>query len=149
MVIDTQEWRIQTPGHPGWAQTARPGDPRKYFMVSADTHVNEPADLWETRIDARYRHRLPRIEADANGVKWQITEGYRPTKIRDLKFQGEDLERSRHGNADPEERLKDHARDGVDAEIIFPNKGLAMWATPDPVFSMAMCRINNDWAWET
>ncbi|MGE0420042.1 MAG: amidohydrolase family protein, partial [Acetobacteraceae bacterium] len=28
------------------------------------------------------------------------------------------------------------------------NKGLAMWATPDPVFSMAQCRVWNDWAWE-
>src|SRR6266404_5234655 len=37
---------------------------------------------------------------------------------------------------------------GVDAEIIFPNKGLAMWATPDPQFAMAQCKIYNDWAWE-
>ncbi len=34
-------------------------------------------------------------------------------------------------------------------EIIFPNKGLAMWATPDPVFANAQCRIWNDWAAET
>ena len=33
-------------------------------------------------------------------------------------------------------------------EIIYPNKGLAMWATPDAVFANAQCRIWNDWAWE-
>ena len=30
--------------------------------------------------------------------------------------------------------------------MIFPNKGLAMWATPDPRFAMAQCRVYNDWA---
>ena len=38
--------------------------------------------------------------------------------------------------------------DGIDIEVIFPNKGLAMWATPDPVFAMAQCRVYNDWAHE-
>ena len=38
--------------------------------------------------------------------------------------------------------------DGIDAEVMFPNKGLAMWATPDAHFAMAQCRVYNDWAWE-
>ncbi|HEV8439372.1 MAG TPA: hypothetical protein VGT40_14875 [Methylomirabilota bacterium] len=42
-------WRLETPGHAGWPRAARPGDPRKYFIVSADTHVNEPATLWLER----------------------------------------------------------------------------------------------------
>src|SRR5580698_5800373 len=40
-------------------------------------------------------------------------------------------------------------RDGVDAEIIFPNKGLFMWATSDAKFAQAQCRVWNDWVWET
>ena len=51
--------------------------------------------------------------------------------------------------ADPLERLRDHVRDGIDAEIIFPNKGLTMWATSDAEFATAQCKIWNDWAWET
>jgi predicted TIM-barrel fold metal-dependent hydrolase len=51
--------------------------------------------------------------------------------------------------ADPVERLADMDRDGIDIEVIFPNKGLAMWATPDSVFAMAQCRVYNDWAHET
>ena len=140
--------RYETPGHEGWQQVATPGAPNKYLMISADCHVNEPPNLWVERIDEKYRHRLPRIEVDANGVKWSVVEGYKPTKIRDLKMEGEDLERSKVGKSDPEERLRDHARDGIDAEIIFPNRGLQMWATPDPVFSNAMCRVYNEWAWE-
>ncbi|MGK2965538.1 MAG: amidohydrolase family protein [Tepidiformaceae bacterium] len=142
-------WRLETPGHEGWTHTARPNDPNKYFMVTADCHVNEPPDIWERRIESHYRHRLPRVEVDANGVKWSINEGWGPQKIRDLKLMGEDLERGAAGPKDPEQRLKDHARDGIDAEVIFPNKGLAMWATQDSLFSQAMCRVYNDWAWET
>jgi hypothetical protein len=38
-------WRLDTPGHGGWPRTARPGDPKKYFMVSTDAYANEPATL--------------------------------------------------------------------------------------------------------
>jgi len=140
--------RYRTPGHEGWERLATPGAPNKFLMISADCHVNEPPNLWVERIEEKYRHRLPRIEVDKDGVKWSIVEGYHPVKIRDLKMEGEDQERAKVGKSDPEERLKDHARDGVDAEIIFPNRGLQMWATPDPLFAQAMCRVYNDWAWE-
>jgi predicted TIM-barrel fold metal-dependent hydrolase len=148
MEIDVQNaWRGETPGHPGWPRTARPGDPNKYLMISADCHANEPANLWAERIEARYRDRVPRIEHGKDGSLFQLTEGFRPMRLRNVVYEGEDLERNRAGKT-PAERLADHARDGVDAEVIFPNKGLTMWATPDPVFSNAMCRVWNDWAWE-
>jgi len=144
---DPNAWRQETPGPAGWPRTARAGDPHKYFMVSADTHANEPAGLWRERIDARYRERLPRIEVDANGVRWSVMEGFRPQKLRESRFEGEDLLRSKAG-ADPVERLRDLRADGIDAEVIFPNKGLSMWATSDPVFANAMCHVYNQWAWE-
>lgn len=148
-VIDQpNRWRLDTPGHQGWKRTARPDDPDHYLMISADCHANEPSNLWVERIDKKYRDRLPRIEVDANGVRWQISEGWARSRLLDSNLQGEDLIRSKAG-ASAEERLRDHARDGVDAEIIFPNKGLTMWATPDADFAQAQCRIWNDWAWET
>jgi predicted TIM-barrel fold metal-dependent hydrolase len=140
-------WRTETPGHEGWSRTARPEDPNKYFMVSADGHVNEPGDLWQTRIEAKYRDRLPGVTIDEEGRRFQKTEGFRPIRLRNIKFEGEDGERNAAGQ-DPEHRLRDHARDGIDAEIMFPNKGLTMWATPDAEFSQAMCRVFNTWAWE-
>ena len=30
-------------------------------VVSADSHVLEPADLWTTRLDNRFRDRAPRV----------------------------------------------------------------------------------------
>jgi predicted TIM-barrel fold metal-dependent hydrolase len=44
--------------------------------------------------------------------------------------------------------LSDQAADGVDAELVFPNKGLFNWATPDPRFADAMCRAWNRWAYD-
>jgi predicted TIM-barrel fold metal-dependent hydrolase len=141
-------WRLETPGHAGWERTARPDDPRKYFMVSADEHVNEPATLWLDRMDRQYHDRLPRVVTDEHGVQWRISEGHRPDRLRLSQLEDEDLVRSRAG-ADPRERLRDMELDGIDASVLFPNKGLAMWATPDPLFAMAQCRVYNDWAWET
>jgi predicted TIM-barrel fold metal-dependent hydrolase len=140
-------WRLETPGVEGWRRTARPDDPNKYFMVSADGHLHEPADLWKERIEDKYRERLPGITLDLAGNATQKSEGFRPIKLRNIKFEGEDVLRAMAGRT-PDERLADHARDGVDAEILFPNKGLVMWATPDPEFCQAMCRVYNSWAWE-
>ena len=33
-------------------------------LISADSHVVEPPDLWETRIDMKYRDRAPRMVND-------------------------------------------------------------------------------------
>lgn len=147
VVNEPNLWRLESPGAKGWKRTAHPAAPNKYFMVSADSHANEPPNLWYERIDPKYRDRLPRIEIDANGVKWRISEGHRPDRLREHELEGEDQLRSRAGR-DPLERLQDNERDGIDAEVMFPNKGLSMWATPDPEFAMAQCRVWNDWAWE-
>jgi predicted TIM-barrel fold metal-dependent hydrolase len=142
------QWRLQSPGHAGWKRTARPDDPNKYVLISADCHANEPSNLWAERIDKKYRDRIPRVITDANGVMWRVSEGHRPDRLRVQDLEGEDMLRQKAG-ADPRDRLRDHARDGIDAEVIFPNKGLSMWATPDAVFAQAQCRVFNEWAWET
>lgn len=145
---EMNKWRLETPGIDGWTRTARPDAKDKYFMVSTDGHAQEPSDLWATRMDAKYKDRLPGITLADNGAKFQKTEGFRPMRLRNIKFEGQDLIRNKAGYT-PEERIADLNADGVDAEILFPNKGLTAWATPDAEFSQAMCRVYNDWAWET
>lgn len=134
------------------------GVSRPYCVISADCHVNEPANLWATRIDARYRDRIPRVELDAQGQKWSVAEGLRPVRIKDFpkefsegqafSLESKDLEFATHGTADVAARLRDHAADGVDAEVIYPNKGLLMWTSSDHALSAAMCRVWNDWVGE-
>ncbi len=145
---ENNAWRLDSPGHHDWPRSPHPEDPNKYFMVSCDGHVQEPSSLWADRMDARYHERLPGMVLDAKGVQFQKTEGFRPLRLNNIKFEGEDALRNQSGRT-PEDRVRDLALDGVDAEVLFPNKGLTMWATPDAEFSLAMCRAYNDWAWET
>ena len=164
-------WRLETPGAPDWPHSARPGAANKYFMVSADSHACEPRKYLAERIEPEFRERLPRVETREDGSKFIVSEGNRPQLVspgRDWKKQGqvqerqsfeksnmampytsrmeeEDLVRSQAG-AGIENRDRDNRADGIDAEIIFANKGLLCYATPDPVFAMAMCRAWNRWA---
>ena len=165
-------WRQVTPGHTHWKRTARAGDPNKYFMVSVDTHGIEPVDFLARRIEPQYRHRIPYIKVDEDGAQWMISEGMQPTLVmpgRDVvkhliereayeepdffqpytgRMEPEDRLRYRAG-ADLQQRARDAEADGVDAEVIFPNKGLLCFATPDPIFQQAMFRAWNRWARET
>src|ERR1700733_12232827 len=54
-----------------------------YFVVSADCHVNEPPDVFSSRVEERYRDRIPKMQVDEKGRKWLIMEGARPSWIRE------------------------------------------------------------------
>ena len=159
-------WRLETPGNEGWLRSARPDAADKFFMCSADGHVQEPNTFLFDRIDPDYHHRLPTIavskdmdphgkgDKDAAGNDtseeqfFQKAEGFRPAKLNWTKpFEGHEKLRNQSGR-DPEARVRDLALDGCDAEVLFPNKGLTIWATPDADFSHAMCQAYNEWAWE-
>jgi len=146
--IDPNAWRHDSPGCADWPRSPHAGAPNKFFIASADCHAQEPSDFLVKRMPAAYQQRLPGILLGDNGAKFQKTEGFRPIRLSDLKFEGEDLERAEAGKT-PAARLDALDRDGIDCELIFPNKGLTVWATPDAQFSQAMCRAWNDWAWET
>src|SRR5579885_2468981 len=36
-------------------------------LISADSHVNEPSDLWQTRLDRKFRDRAPYIARNEKG----------------------------------------------------------------------------------
>jgi hypothetical protein len=156
-------WRQETPGASRWAHSVRPGDPEKLLMISSDCHANEPARYLAEYIEAEYQHRIPRLEVRDDGSEWAVTEGTRPQMIKpsrdamasakgDDRYFGsrmepEDSLRNMAGRT-IEDRLSDQTADGVDIELIFPNKGLMCWATPDPMFADAMCRAWNRWAYD-
>jgi len=147
-IDEPNRWRLQTPGHQGWLKTARSEDPNRYLMISADCHAQEPSGFWLERMDKKYHERLPRIVVDENGVKWSVVEGMHKSRPLDINLHGEDETRNKTGYT-PKQRINDHLRDGIDAEIMFPNKGLTAWATSDAEFGAAQCHAWNDWAWET
>lgn len=145
---------------------------QEYYVISADAHVNEPFDMFASRVDKKFKDRMPHIEVDDKGRKWLRIEGLRPSRIREApKEEGVTAEefRSQHqqesagrphldatkgamfqqqGGFD-EERNLDMNYDGIDVDIVFPNKGLANWQSPDSVLNVEMCRVWNDWAYDT
>ena len=163
-------WRRETPGPAGWTRSARPGDPDKYFLVSADCHAVEPSGYLDG-IEPEYKARIPRLELREDGSEWLLSEGNRPQRVKasrkhapaaaeaegseasqglpapvtGARMDEEDVLRNSTGRS-VAERLAAQAADGVDVELMFPNKGLLCWASPDPVFAMAMCRQWNRWA---
>jgi len=154
------EWRTRSPGVAGWAHSVRPGDD-KYLMISVDSHLMPPMNLFKERLDKKWHDRLPWIEKREDGSRYIMVPGMRPERLIDYQFSGDDLARSKAGGdarwVDPEtgdpvglERLIDLDRDGVDAEVIYPNGPvLLMWAASDAEFVGAQCKVWNDWAWET
>ena len=54
-----------------------------YKLISADSHVSEPPDLWVERVDRTYRDRAPRLVVNPPGLEgaYFLYEGYAPHPI--------------------------------------------------------------------
>src|SRR2546427_1818747 len=101
-------------------------------ILSSDSHVFEPPDLWSTRIDTAFRARAPRIqridgadqiviEADQilSGIGLISNAGARFDAPETISGQGrfEDVPR---GGYDPEQHLADMRLDGVAGGELYP-----------------------------
>jgi predicted TIM-barrel fold metal-dependent hydrolase len=129
----------------------------EWRLVSADSHINEPPDLWTSRVAARFADRAPRIERFEQGDAW-VMEGALdpinfgancnvglPPEQRPAWIRWEDV---RHGGYDPAARVHEQATDGVDAEILYPTPRVSnqvFWNASDPEFHLACIRAYNDW----
>ncbi len=160
-LLAAQAWRTETPGHTGWERTVRPDDSNKLYVISADCHAIEPKDWMTGYIDDDLREKLRTRRARRDQeMDTERAEGVREPKDKDKKdasvpahlldrskMAGEDLERLLSGRY-ADKRVDDNARDGVDAEIIFPGAAFlaAQIANDDPALAMQFCAGWNNWA---
>ncbi len=123
-------------------------------VLSADSHVVEPPDLWSERIDREFRHRAPHLERLADGDVYTC-EGMEPAEIAGLSAAG-DLEITfgtkgrweqavRPGAYDPKARIADMQADGIELEVVYPTVALRMFAIGDPALRRACFSAYNDW----
>ena len=51
-----------------------------YMMISADSHVSEPPNLWVERVDSKFKDRAPRLATDLPGKQgaYFLYEGLDP-----------------------------------------------------------------------
>jgi len=121
-------------------------------LISADSHVQEPADLYQ-RLPARFRDRVPHVE-ERDGARYMVFEGKRPRRldVAESRLTDDDREREFRGDGaggtDIARRIADQDRDGVRAEVIYPNHSLFLYNSPDPEYQAAVARAYNDWAIE-
>ena len=126
-------------------------------ILSSDSHVFEPPDLWQNRIDAPFRDRAPRIqridgadqivvEADQilSGIGLISNAGARFEAPETISAQGR-FEDVHLGGYDPEQHLKDMALDGVSGEVLYPSQGLFYFKVADTALMSAIFRAYNDW----
>ena len=115
--------------------------PLDLMLVSADSHVDEPADLWEKRLPASMRERAP------NFKKLRHREGRPPLHLKGsepAQACAPKPERPRGGN-DPAQRLKDMALDGVVAEVIYPTSASNLFYIEDSSLQETCIQVYNDW----
>ena len=127
-------------------------------LISADSHVVEPPNLWQERIDAKYRDRAPRMIHDAGVDRWIVDEsiaigstgapsqaGRRYEDKESLSIEAAFADTPKAA-WDPDARLAASAEDGVVGEVIFPTIAVRMVETNiDTDLLSACCRAINDW----
>jgi predicted TIM-barrel fold metal-dependent hydrolase len=131
----------------------------KYTLISADSHILEPADLFEKRLPANLKDRAPKLQPWNGGSAWIIADldpvplprtagtgsGYRSGLASEDKPLAYDnvLPALR----DPAERLKAQEADSVSAEVLYPTPTLwdAIKLLDDNELKLACVRAYNDW----
>ena len=126
-----------------------------YKIISSDSHIIEPPDLWTARVEGRFKEKAPRVVSEENGDWWYI-DGHRTNSFQSGAFAGvrfdnpEDLRMSakwenvRPGGFMIDDRIKDLDADGVDGEVIYPTEGLLAYNTGDPELLTVICATYNE-----
>ena len=131
----------------------------EYKLISADSHVSEPPDLWKTRVEAKYRERAPQLMVNPPGKEGAYFhyEGFGPHPIGIGLGAGKSPEElkefltkatyadARPGGWDPAERAKDNALDGVEADVLYTTLGFRIFWLKDPELQADCFRVYNDW----
>ncbi len=93
------------------------------ILISADSHVMEPPDLWAKRMPSQFRDAAPRFP------EHKLGEGFQ----------------AHPGGHDPHERIKEMKTDTVSAEVLYPTLGLTLFGQDDAALQEACFRTYNDW----
>ena len=126
----------------------------KFNVISADSHVVEPGDLWTKYMEPAFKERAPYCVREgendvfkAEGVSLiqvaAVSGAGRPSD--QLKSMGSYEKDSRPGAWDPNARIEDMEADGVEAEVIYPSVALRMFGISDLPYQLACFRAYNSW----
>ena len=127
------------------------------LVLSSDSHVFEPPDLWTERIDAEFRDRAPRMQrvGDVDHLvveKDQMIAGIGLISNAGARFENPEqisahgrFEDVHEGGYDPDQHIRDMKIDGVSGELLYPSQGLFYYKVEDSRLMSAIFRTYNDW----
>jgi predicted TIM-barrel fold metal-dependent hydrolase len=128
-----------------------------YPIIDADAHVNEPPELWQERVPARWRERAPRVERSEGGDLWVFDGGRErwPVGLTAVAGQsyfqmspsGQTYQTMRPGSFDTKARLEDMDYDGIYAQVLYPSvtlKGARIYSD-ERELQLCCVRAYNDW----
>lgn len=126
------------------------------LIVSSDSHVIEPPDLWTSRLPADLQARAPRVVSEETGDYWFV-DGHRSNSFAGgaqpgQRFDDASALRSaarwsevRPGAYDPDAHLDENLADGIVASVLYPTEGLLLFGVADPALLQPICRVYNEW----
>ena len=128
-----------------------------YRLISSDSHVVEPRDLWEAWIEPAFRERAPHVVREEARDQW-IADGDVPIgtfgSVGQAGVRFEDRTQITHygraedippGGRDPHAHARDLDRDGVHADVIYPSVTLTAYMLPAGDLVSAIFRAYNNW----
>ncbi len=127
-----------------------------YRVISSDSHIIEPEDLWEKHIEKEFRERGPRLLHEGENDQW-ICDGLRFGAIginqqAGVRFEDPDkltvggtMETAPQGGVDPHAHVKDMDLDGVEAGVLYPSQALTIYRVPASDVLSAALRAYNDY----
>lgn len=125
-------------------------------MLSSDSHVVEPPDLWTERMSPQFRDRAPRVVREDDGDWWYV-DGYRTNSFQGgaqpgLRFDNPEelkpaaqFDEVRPGAYQPEAHLQENETDGIYGSVLYPTEGLLLFSVPDSKLVSDIFRAYNDW----
>jgi predicted TIM-barrel fold metal-dependent hydrolase len=127
-------------------------------VISADSHVMEPADLWTGRLGQQWQDQAPQVRKNDDKPGYSFhAPGLPPSPVSGAwgaGRSGEELrehlenagyETARPSGWDPAERLKDQDIDGVHAEVLYGTLGMRLFRVTDAELQRAIFSVYNDW----
>jgi predicted TIM-barrel fold metal-dependent hydrolase len=124
------------------------------LIISADSHVFEPGDLWSKALGDRFGEAVPRVVDQFNGYKGSFFyvgrpgEAARMDELVDANEKDRRLDDLARAGGDPVHRLKLMDSDGIAAEVLNPTWGLWIPRISDPSLRTACAEVYNDWILE-
>jgi predicted TIM-barrel fold metal-dependent hydrolase len=116
------------------------------LIVSSDSHVNEPRELYRERVPAGLRDKVEQeFLGPMQALKPTKQDGYNPRfpeEVERLKAE------AAGGRWDPQARIPDQEMDAVDVDIMFPTAGLTVLIVDDPELRFALAHAYNDAIWD-